>query len=233
MPITVVDKSTATLLESMGRDESIVEAAVVSSGREASSFSAQRTEGLITRLMRDRHGSPFEQVVFKFLIDAPMFTMRQLMRHRVASYNEVSGRYRILEPRFYLPPMHRPMRSVEGSKVMDYDLMEDRALANDVDEILYDHADRSWDRYERLIEMGVTREVARMVLPPYIMTQAVATFNLRSLFNLMSLRGLEQGTFPSHPQFEIAQLTSEVESHVMAVCPIAHGAFVSGGRVSP
>lgn len=231
--IQFVRKCTAELMDSMGDDYAIVQAAIVSTGVDREAYNEVRSEGLIRRLMHDRHGSPFEQVEFKFMLDMPIFTARQLMRHRVAEYNEVSGRYRIMEPRFYLPPVNRPIKQADGSKIMDYELEVDEALSTITQQALIEQSTLAWQKYEHLIEVGISREVARMVLPKNLMTQIVAKWNLRSIFNFLSVRGIGPSRFPSHPQWEISQLAAEIEEAVMRITPIAHVAFCDGGRVAP
>lgn len=232
--VEFVEHCSVTLVDKMGDDHSIVQAALVSTTKDPLYYdNPLRLEGLIRRLMSDRHGSPFEQVVFKFWVDCPLMTMRQLQRHRIASWNEVSGRYRVLEPRFYAPPEGRPMIQEPGSKAMDYATLVDEevrvAFRRDVEE----GCREAWDRYERAIGMGVVRELARGHLPPFVMTQAMLEINLRSLLNLLSLRAHGVGRFPSHPQHEIAECADLMELEVARVVPVAHQAFVDAGRVAP
>jgi flavin-dependent thymidylate synthase len=101
------------LVDSMGDDTSVVRAAKVSTaGQGAARYvqHEQAADGLIGYLMRNRHGSPFEHTAFTFYVEAPIFVWREIMRHRIASYNEESGRYRKLEPVFYVPAASRPVR---------------------------------------------------------------------------------------------------------------------------
>lgn len=229
--IEIVNKSTVTLLDVMGDDYAIVEAAVVSTGQ--TDYPRERVDGLIRRLMSDRHGSPFEMVQLKFHVDTQLFTMRQIMRHRIASYNETSGRYRELEPRFYVPPSWRPIKKVPGSKAMDYETEHDEAVSHLVSTLLVDKCERDWELYQRYVELGVVREIARLALPVNIMTQAVISVNLRSLFNFLSLRSAQVGMFPSHPQYEITEVANRMENLVKTVVPSTWEAFVSARRVAP
>lgn len=229
--VTFTSESTVTLVDRLGSDMSIVDAAVVSTGADASTWPEERVDGLISRLMRDRHGAPFEHVVFTFWIRAPLFTARQMMRHRVASFNEVSGRYRTLESVFYVPPPSRPITQV--GKTMDYEFVADEKLSAAARVVMTTACQSAYQSYSRLLEAGVAKEVARMVLPVNIMTEFFVTINLRSLFNMMSLRGKETGTFPSHPQYEIAEVVAHMERHVDLHVPRAYRAFVECGRVQP
>ena len=225
-----VETSTVELVTFAGSDRAIVDAATVSTGVNPSD---ERIRGLIGRLMKDRHGSPFEMVWFRVNIECPLFTARQLMRHRIASYNEQSARYSVMDGTFYVPPLSRPVAQVEGSKPMDYELQHNAALSELTRSVLTKHSRDSWRRYDQLLQMGVVREVARMVLPTNIMTRLTMGINLRSAFNLMSLRGSAKGMFPSHPQYEFTVVSDLIEEQVSHHCPIALTAFNEHGRVAP
>lgn len=231
--IEMVRGSTVDLVESMGDDDAVAEAALVSTALDLEQYNELRIAGLIRRLMFDRHGSPFEMVVFKFLIDTPVFTQRQLMRYRIASWNEVSGRYTVMKPRFYTPPEGRPMKRVEGSKKMDYDVVSDEEMHLEVQRSDLKVAMMAWQEYTDRLERGVVEEVARWVLPLNLMTQSILTINLRSLLNLLSQRGTGPSRFPSHPQYEIARVAEQMEHHVSEIVPVTWQAFVDNGRVAP
>lgn len=223
--------SNVELVDAMGSDQSIISAAVVSTGADVCGWPEERRSGLVNRLMKDRHGAPFEHVTFTFMVQTPLFTARQMMRHRIASFNEVSGRYRVLEETFYLVPEARPVRQV--GKTMDYEMVQDRDLQLRFNNGVMEHCIEATARYRHFLELGVSKELARVVLPTNIMTEFFVTINLRSLFNFLSLRGTEKGLFPSHPQFEIAQVADEMEGYVEDIAPNAHAAFKANGRVQP
>lgn len=229
--LELVEDSEVQLASWTGSDLTIVEAAVVSTGAEMSEWSADRVAGLINRLMKDRHGAPFEHVVFRFIIHTPIFTARQLMRHRLASFNEASGRYRTIAPQAYVPPLTRPIR--QQGKAMDYDFEVDEALSKAARVVISESTKAAYRNYELLLSQGVAREVARIVLPTNMMTEFVMTINLRSLFNILSLRGEGKSMFPSHPQFEIVQVAKRMEVAVAEKVPLAYDAFVRNGRVAP
>jgi thymidylate synthase (FAD) len=109
-----------TLIDSMGSDQRICQAARVST-QGAESYETGEAAGLINFLARERHGSPFEHVLFQWLIEAPIFVWREFMRHRIASYNEESGRYKQLEPVFYVPDAERPL--VQIGKTGNYEFI--------------------------------------------------------------------------------------------------------------
>lgn len=229
--VLFTNTSEVELVDLMGDDRRLVETATVSTGADSATWSDERVVGLINRLMKDRHGSAFEHVYFTFKIKTPLFTARQFMRHRMASYNEVSGRYRLLPQEYYIPPYDRPVMQI--GKAMDYEFVVDEkigAMANVAMRGACEHASKI---YEQLLDAGVAREVARMIIPVNVMTEFFVTINLRSLFNLMSLRSTEQGLFPSHPQFEFSQVTALIEEIVATEMPCAYAAFVEHGRVQP
>jgi thymidylate synthase (FAD) len=221
---------TVELIDSMGDDNSVVRAARVSSG--SASDSSDRDAGLISYLMRDRHGSPFEHNAFTFRIEAPIFVFREFMRHRIASYNEESGRYKQLEPVFYIPAEDRPLVQVgkPGAYTFEEGTTEQSAL---VKEALLANSEDAYEIYEKMLEEGVAREVARMALPVNIYSSMYVTMNARSLMNFLSLRSLEQGTYPSFPQEEIAWVANGMESWFAKRMPITYKAFVNNGRVAP
>lgn len=220
---------TVELIDCMASDDAVVKAARVSSG---SVGTEESNTGLINYLMRDRHGSPFEHNAFTFYIEAPIFVFREFMRHRIASYNEESGRYKKLEPVFYVTPDSRHL--VQIGKPGHYEFFpgsEDQAeLAL---EHLRNNAEDSYERYEDLLEHGVAREVARMVLPVSIYSSMYVTMNARSLMNFLSLRSSEQGMFPSFPQAEIAWVAEGMEEWFKLKMPVTWQAYVKNKRVAP
>ena len=230
MSVTFRSDMTVELIDHMGNDQSVVRAARVSSG--SSSDEAEKDAGLINYLMRDRHGSPFEHAVFTFRIEAPIFVWREFMRHRMASYNEESGRYKQLEPVFYVPAEDRKLVQVGKPGAYTFEPgTRGQALTatNGIEEVAFD----AYRTYQRMLEEGVAREVARMVLPVSIYSSAYVTMNARSLMNFLSLRSEKQGTYPSFPQAEIAYVAEGMEAHFEHLMPITHASFIKNGRVSP
>ena len=189
--------------------------------------------GLINFLMRDRHGSPFEHSVFTFYVKAPIFVWREHMRHRIASYNEESGRYRVLEPEFYIPNKDRKLLQIgkPGAYIFEDGSEEQHA-------IVYSNYRRvckeSYMEYEEMVRLGIAREVARGVLPLTIYSSAYVTINSRSLMNFLSLRrNVEGQSFPSYPQREIEMVAEKYEEFFKELMPLTHKAFVDNGRVAP
>ena len=221
---------TVELIDSMGGDNSVVRAARVSSG--SVSVSSEKDQGLINYLMRDRHGSPFEHAVFTFRIEAPIFVFREFMRHRMASYNEESGRYKELEPVFYFPDENRNL--IQIGKPGAYTFEPGSAIQHHYAEYnMKGGAKDAYERYQQMLADGIAREVARMVLPLNIYSSMYVTMNARSLMNFLSLRSEEQGTYPSFPQWEIAEVARQMEEFFAEKMPVTHTTFVENGRVAP
>jgi thymidylate synthase (FAD) len=155
------------------------------------------------------------------------------MRHRIASYNEESGRYRELRPVFYVPARDRNL--IQTGKPGAYEFLpgtdEQHAL---VDVATRDSAGFAFEAYQRMLAAGVAREVARIVLPLNIYSSMYVTVNARSLMNFLSLRTKVAGTpFPSFPQREIEMCAEKMEAIWTGLMPLTHAAFNANGRVAP
>lgn len=221
------------LIDSMGDDASIAQAARVSVKGANDAHEEGKNEGLINYLMREKHGSPFEHNALKFYVKAPIFVFREFHRHRIASYNEMSGRYTKLEPEFYLPGDDRKLINIGTSSRPEFAPGTPEQVKQTQDGIweIYDFA---WERYEELLNQGVANEVARLVLPVGIFSQMYVTMNLRSIFNFLSLRTQrEDAVHVSRPQREIEMVAEKIEAEVEKIFPIAHAAFQKNGRVAP
>ena len=225
------------LVKHSARDADVVFAARVSTKGEASladvGADADAAAGLVRYLMRDRHGSPFEHAVMTFYVCAPLFVFREFQRHRMASYNEESGRYRQLRPVFYVPGPERRLRQV--GKAGSYEFVEGTPEQH---ELVTAEARRvpteAYAAYRRMLAAGVAREVARIVLPLSMYSSMYVTLNARSLMNFLSLRTKrEDSTFPSYPQREIEMVAERMETAWAELMPLTHAAFDGGGRVAP
>jgi len=222
---------TVELVQHMGDDSSVVKAARVSTG--AGTTTPEKDAGLINYLMRDRHGTPFEHNGFTFYIEAPIFVFREFMRHRIASYNEESGRYKKLDPVFYIPDSDRGLIQVgkpgayefyAGSEHQHLAVVQETMAANEA----------AYKAYEEMLETGVAREVARGVLPVNLYSSMFVTMNARSLMNFLSLRTKREGThFPSFPQREIEMVAEKMEDFWAELMPLSYQAFNENGRVAP
>ncbi len=231
---------TVELVRASAADSDVLFAARVSTSGEQTLEAAAsgdeatpRDRGLINYLMRDRHGSPFEHNSMTFYVQAPIFVFREFMRHRIASYNEESGRYRELRPVFYVPGPERNL--IQVGKPGAYDFLpgtaEQHAL---VDEATRAASLQAFEAYQRMLEAGVAREVARIVLPLNIYSSMYVTLNARSLMNFLSLRTKVEGThFPSFPQREIEMCAEKMEAFWTELMPLTHAAFNANGRVAP
>ena len=147
----------------------------------------KRDAGLINYLMRDRHGSPFEHATFTFYIEGMIFAFREFMRHRIASYNEESGRYREMRPVFYVPSAERNL--IQQGKPGAYEFVPGTQEQIDLVQSVYtENSIDSYNRYVTLLEAGVAREVARGVLPLNLFSSMYVTMNARALMNFLSLR---------------------------------------------
>jgi thymidylate synthase (FAD) len=193
----------------------------------------KRDRGLINYLMRDRHGSPFEHNSMTFYVQAPIFVFREFMRHRIASYNEESGRYRELRPVFYVPGPERNL--VQVGKPGAYDFLPGTPAQTElVAAEVRASSTAAFESYQRMLEAGVAREVARVVLPLNIYSSMYVTLNARSLMNFLSLRTKRPDShFPSFPQREIELCAEKMETFWQELMPLTAAAFDANGRVAP
>ena len=232
---------TVELIRANAKDADVLFAARVStqgeqtleSAMQADSEVEKRDKGLINYLMRDRHGSPFEHNSMTFYVQAPIFVFREFMRHRIASYNEESGRYRELRPVFYVPGPERKLIQVGKPVAYEFEdgTAEQTAL---VEQETMAVTRAAYDSYQRMLEAGVAREVARIVLPVNIFSSMYVTMNARSLMNFLSLRTKREGThFPSFPQREIEMVAEKMEAHFAELMPLSYQTFNENGRVAP
>jgi thymidylate synthase (FAD) len=183
-------------------------------------------EGLIRYLMKHRHGTPFEMVEFCFHIRCPIFVAREWQRHRISSFNEMSGRYTELE-QIYYQPEPEAIRCQTG-KPGNYSYEPAPKNTACTAEVLIGGAyDACTEAYETLLELGIAKELARTVLPVGIYTEFYYKTNLRSLLNFISLRNDDRALL------EIREYAQVIEEVVKAKLPTVHDGFVKGGRVAP
>ena len=228
---------TVELIKSSASDNDVVWAARVSTAgensKEAVGDDASRDVGLINYLARERHGSPFEHTSMTFFISAPIFVFREFMRHRIASYNEESGRYRELRPVFYVPSKERKL--VQIGKTGAYEFIDGTPEQYEITvKAIKDSCTTAYENYQKMLDAGVAREVARAVLPVTLFSSMYVTMNARALMNFLSLRTSREGShFPSYPQREIEMVAEKMEEHFAKLMPITYGAFVKSGRIAP
>jgi len=223
---------TVELIQSMASDSAVAMAARVSTGA-SNSVDASKDAGLINYLMRDRHGSPFEHNAFTFYIEAPIFVFREFMRHRIASYNEESGRYKQLDPVFYVPDENRKL--IQTGKPGAYVFVEGKPKQlKTVIKSTHKANELAYEQYEKMLDAGIAREVARGVLPVNLYSSMYVTMNARALMNFLSLRTARDGThFPSFPQREIEMVAEKMEEFFAAAMPVTYETFNKNGRVAP
>lgn len=228
---------TVELVKSSASDADVLFAARVSTKGELTldelDADPSRSTGLINYLMRDRHGSPFEHNSMTFFVSAPIFVFREFMRHRIASYNEESGRYRELRPVFYVPGRERKL--VQEGKPGHYEFVDgSEEQYQTVVAATKRSCEEAYRSYQEMLAAGVAREVARIVLPVATYSSMYVTMNARALMNFLSLRTKrERSSFPSYPQREIEMVAERMEDEWAALMPLTHAAFEANGRVAP
>ncbi|MBB5234911.1 FAD-dependent thymidylate synthase [Deinococcus budaensis] len=178
-----------SLVQHVGDDKSVVNAARISFGGDSDAPLNDRDEKLIRYLLRHQHGSPFEHNLITFKIVCPIFVDRQLVRHRVGvSKNEVSARYVEVQERNFTPPRFRKQAPSNRQASVEDDGTLDQARAAQVWQEAWRGA---FGAYQDLLGLGVTREQARGVLPLSLYTESYYTFNVRSLLHFLGLRDHE------------------------------------------
>lgn len=220
----------------MGDDNSIARAARVSvlGGDVLDRKQRESDAGLISFLMKNRHGTPFEHNAMTFFVSAPIFVFREFQRHRIGfSYNEVSGRYSELKPVFYMPTEARPL--IQQGKPGHYEFVPGTENQHNITWNVVTEAYRSaWTDYQALLTLGIAKEVARVVLPVGIYSSMYVTCNARSLLSFLSLRTKDpEAHFPSFPQWEIEQVATQMEAIAQERFPATFEAYQKNGRVSP
>ena len=216
----VLDHGFIRVIDYMGDDAAIVQAARVSYG--AGTRHVQNDEGLIRYLMRHWHSTPFEMCEVKLHVKLPVFVARQWIRHRTASVNEYSARYSILDREFYIPaPEHLAAQSTVNNQGRG-EVLEGEEAARVLD-LLKSDANRAYDHYEAMLsqdgQQGLARELARMNLPANIYTQWYWKVDLHNLFHFLRLRA------DPHAQYEIRVYAEAIAACVKDWVPLAYGAF--------
>lgn len=200
-------------------DLDVARAAWVSTlGEDAKEKDGDRVAGLIDFLYRNKHMSPFEHGSYTFFLDVPIFVAREFMRHRTFSYNEASGRYKKLNPKFYIASSERPF--VQTGKVGDYRFIPGSEGQHNLIDIHTKTAyEAAWFSYNEMLDNGIAKEVARDVLPVGIYTQFYATCNLRNLMQFLTLRNAPNALY------EIRDVAEQMEEHFEHTAPLVYAAF--------
>lgn len=226
--VPVLDHGFVRVVDYMGDDAAIVQAARVSYGRGTKSVSSD--EGLIRYLMRHRHSTPFEMCEIKFHVKLPVFVARQWIRHRTANVNEISARYSVLDKEFYVPaPENLAAQSVVNRQGRGQ-VLEGREAEEVLSQLKLQSA-QAYDHYLDLLNQddngqaidpersGLARELARMRLPLNVYTQWYWKIDLHNLFHFLALRG------DPHAQYEIRAYADAMIELVKRWVPLAAGAF--------
>jgi thymidylate synthase (FAD) len=227
-PLAVLDKGFVRVIDYMGDDGAIVQAARVSYGRGTKKLSDDR--GLINYLMRMRHTSPFEMCELKVHVKLPIFVARQWIRHRTASVNEYSARYSVLHDEFYLPAAEQLAVQSSGNRQGRGAVLEG-GEAESVLRTLARNAEGAYERYLGLLNLdeagepidpdrpGLARELARMVLPLNTYTEWYWKTDLHNLLHFIGLRS------DPHAQYEIRAYADVLLDVVRRWVPLTHAAF--------
>lgn len=206
-------------------DLSVVNSARVSFGKQKERMETA-DEKLVGFLMRNRHGTPFEHNIFRFHIVAPIFVFREWHRHRIASYNEFSGRYSEFNPTFYIPKREDVRTQVGKPGAYRFEQADEAATT------LFLTRLENWVKdgekfYQWSLEEGIAKEQARFFLANNVFSEMYFTVNARSLMNFISLRNSPDA------QYEIRVYAAALESHFEKLMPVTYGYFVESNRVSP
>jgi thymidylate synthase (FAD) len=229
------------LIQQTGGDAMVAAAARVSTSGENAlkclDLPKQELSGLINYLVKMKHGTPFEHGSQTFFVHSPIFVWREWHRHRIGfSYNEESGRYKQLDPLFYLPSRDRPMMKIDGWKPGRPKFLkcQEDSVFDELCDNLKKSYQLSYDMYEKNISLGVDPGLARDCLPVGIYSGCWVTCNPRSLMSFLSLRTYEENAkFVSYPLYEIEVAARMCEDIFAKGWPITYKAFCENGRVSP
>jgi thymidylate synthase (FAD) len=216
-PLPVLDHGFVRLVDYLGGDARIVQAARVSYGEGTKTVREDRA--LIDYLLRNRHTSPFEQVIFTFHVKMPIFVARQWIRHRTARLNEISGRYSVMRDEFYVPRSHEVRLQSTHNRQGGSEREVPEALRERVIELLQRDQSAVYRSYEALLEDDIARELARVNLPLSLYTEMYWQIDLNNLFHFLRLR------LDWHAQHEIRVYGDAIARCVEAVAPMAYGAF--------
>jgi thymidylate synthase (FAD) len=215
--IDCLDKGFVRLIDVMGDDAAIVQAARVSYGSGTKKVLEDR--GLIRYLLRHAHTTPFEMVEFKFHVKLPIFVARQWIRHRTANVNEYSGRYSEMKDEFYTPnPNDIRPQSVLNKQGRSEETLPD-GMADQAANAFKSGQDDAYAQYQEFLEQGIAREIARINLPVSNYTEWYWKIDLHNLFHFLRLR------IDSHAQYEIRVFAEAIAELVKPFVPHAWEAF--------
>jgi len=214
----VLDHGFGRLVDYLGGDQRIVQAARVSYGQGTKTV--REDKGLIDYLLRNDHTSPFEQVVFTFHLKMPIFVARQWVRHRTARMNEISGRYSIMTDEFYVPAdKNVHVQSASNRQGRDETQPAPAPLRRKIRKEMAASNAQVYGKYKEMIDNGISREIARINLPLSLYTEFYWQMDLHNLFHFLRLR------LDRHAQLEIREYGKVIAKIVKTVCPYAYEAF--------
>lgn len=215
---TVLNEGEIRLVQASGNDLGVAHAARVSYGTGPDAeWRGEKDEKLIRYLAKHDHLTPFEHNSFTFYVDCPLFVRSEWHRHRTFSYNEISGRYKKLKPKFYIPDHVRipDPDNKQGSLVV-----EDHEMLSNMQTMLQTSYEQAYDTYNEMVEYGIAREIARSVLPVGIYTQFYATGNFRNWMHFCWLRTSRDA------QYEIRVYAEKILEELEAIMPVSVDAFL-------
>lgn len=252
MTIEFVNHSYVELIDTNATDDMVAMAAWVSFDNDKAERLKNRdgVGKLIDFLWRNNHTSPFEHGIFTFKVSTPIFVAREFMRHRAASYNEMSGRYTIMRPQFYIPAPDRPL--IQTGKAGAYTF---EAGTNEQYALMRVHMEKvvktSWKSYNDMLDFGIAKEVARMILPLNTMTQFYVSMNPRNVMHFLGLRNSPEALYeirevaskpgpqyklltapegslvvPDHAADSVADLQRGIEEVFAETMPLTYQSFV-------
>lgn len=219
-PIPVLDHGFIRVIDYMGNDSAIVQAARVSYGAGTKQVNEDR--GLINYLMRHGHTTPFEMCEIKLHVKLPIFVMRHWVRHRTANINEYSARYSVLSNEFYIPELDKIAEQSKTNKQGRADDSMSSEKKQEVAQILDEFSKAAYEKYSYMLEdLGLTRELARTILPVNVYTEMYWKIDLHNLLHFLRLRA------DSHAQYEIQCYANKILELVKCWVPFTYDAFMN------
>ncbi|MDR2864726.1 MAG: FAD-dependent thymidylate synthase [Spirochaetaceae bacterium] len=213
----VLDKGFIRLVDYLGSDERVVQSARVSYGKGTKTY--REDAGLIDYLLRNRHTSPFEQVVLTFHVKMPIFIARQWVRHRTARLNEISGRYSVMKDDFYVPATEDVAPQSQDNKQARAPDAFSPEQADKIRTTLIGEQKRAFTEYSALLDTGLARELARINLPLSLYTEIYWQIDLNNLFHFLELR------MGDHAQKEIRDYARVLFELTKKVAPVSCASF--------
>ena len=224
-PIDVLDHGFIRVIDYMGTDASIVQAARVSYG--VGTKKTQEDKGLINYLMRHSHTTPFEMCEIKLHVKLPIFVMRHWVRHRTANINEYSARYSVLNNEFYIPEESQLAKQSGTNKQGKSDELMSSTIVDEIISTLTESSEDAYKKYTHMLDdLSLTRELARTILPINVYTEMYWKIDLHNLLHFLRLRA------DSHAQYEIQCYANVILDIVKKWVPFTYDAFVDYKRNS-